>query len=459
MSIKLTNFEEMIDSREMLESKSPKVISWFLVLLTIIFMIALIWSWKAQIDIVIKSSGVVRPNEKISKIINKATGSVSQVYAKQGQQVEAGDRLFSIQTGTLKKDKEKLNNEYEKIGKYLSSLEKLYSTIQSGNQTVIQTYADKTLMENDNPVENKIKLDISKTIKDQVEIDRSIGDKRLLLKSLNYGKNYLDASLAEFERFENFMLKNAQSLLSESQMQQDYKRAIFSNDEINAATIMEKIKSLKIQMETSRSEFRYTVQTELEEALEQKKNLDKQKSESYVQLQGSIDDLNKQRSELNSQLIAINTSLDKYTAIAPISGVINMLNEIGEGQLIQEGLQVMDIVPINNTIYTVQITMNHQDIGRIHEGDAVRFHFAAYPREEYGSVLGEIKSIGSDALINAHNGTSYYIVEASLEKIALRNALGQESTIKSGMQMEAHIITEQKSALQWVLEKTDFWSK
>ncbi|WP_339833939.1 HlyD family efflux transporter periplasmic adaptor subunit [Paenibacillus sp. FSL R7-0272] len=459
MSTKLNNFEEMIDTREILERKSPKFISWFLVLLAFTLMIALLWSWKAQIDIVIKSSGTVRPNEKISKVVNKATGSVSKVYVRQGQQVEEGEKLFSIQTGTLEKDKAKITEEYEKIEKNLTGLKQLYAIVQSGDQTKIQTYTSNTVLGKSNSVENKLKLEISQTIKNQAKTDVTISNKRLLLKSLNYGENYLVAKDAEYERYENFMLKIKQNLLAEEQLQEDYKRAIFSNDETAAGTVMDKIKTLKLQLETSRSEFRYTVQTELQTALEQKENIDKQKSDLYVQLQVSIEELNKQISDLNSQSNVINTTLDKYTNIAPISGVINMLSDIGEGQLIQEGLQVMDIVPTNNTIYSVQIVMNHQDIGRIHEGDGVRFHFAAYPREEYGSVMGKIQSISSDALINPKDGSSYYIVEASLEKNSLINTLGQEVTIKSGMQTEAYVITEQKSALQWILEKIDFWSK
>ena len=149
----------------------------------------------------------------------------------------------------------------------------------------------------------------------------------------------------------------------------------------------------------------------------------------YVQLQGSIEELKQQQKELDSRINTISSSLNNYTATAPTSGVINIINEIGEGQLIQEGLQVLDIVPIKNTIYSVQIAMNQQDIGRIHEGDTVRFHFASFPREEYGSVLGKVASISSDALINPQNGLSYYMVEANLESIVLKIFLVNRSIL------------------------------
>ncbi|MFX3648889.1 MAG: HlyD family efflux transporter periplasmic adaptor subunit [Paenibacillus sp.] len=459
MSLKLLNPEEMIDSREMLEKKSPAFISWFLLILTLILVIAFIWSWKAQIDVVVKASGVVKPNEKISKIVNKATGSVSKIYVQQGQRVQAGDKLFSIQTGTLQVDKTRLQTDYKEAEQRLAGLEQLSTSLSSGNGTMKSNKTASALLANDNPVQNKLELDITKVNADQVETDKTIANKRLLLKSLNYGRNYLPSGSVDYERYENYSLKASQNILTETQIQEDYKRAIFNGDELTTASAKEKLKTTKLQMETNQSEFRYTIQSELEDALEQKQTLKKQESDLYVQLQGSIDELRTQKKELNSQINTIRSNLDNYTVTAPISGVINTINEVGEGQLIQEGLQVMDVVPVNNTIYSIQIAMSHQDIGRIHEGDPVRFHFTAFPREEYGSVLGKIGSISSDALVNPQDGSSYYVVEATLESIQLKDALGQQEQIKSGMQTEAHVITEQKSALQWLLEKMDFWTK
>ncbi|WP_339167740.1 HlyD family efflux transporter periplasmic adaptor subunit [Paenibacillus sp. FSL R5-0341] len=459
MSLKLLNPEELRDSREMLEKRSPAFITWFLLILTLILVIAFIWSWKAQIDVVVKAPGVVKPNEKISKIVNKATGSVSKIYVQQGQRVQAGDKLFSIQTGTLKSDKNRLQNDYKETEQRLAGLEQLSTALSSGNDTMKSNKTANALLGNDNPVQNKLELDISKTIADQVETDKTIANKRLLLKSLNYGRNYLTSGSVEYERYENYSLKVSQNTLAETQIQEEYKRAIFNSDELTTTAAIEKLKTNKLQMETNQSEFRYTIQSELEDALKQKQTLKKQESDLYVQLQDSIDELRKRKKELYSQINTIRSNLDKYTATAPTSGVINTINEVGEGQLIQEGLQVMDVVPVNNTIYSIQIAMNHQDIGRIHEGDPVRFHFAAFPLEEYGSVLGKIDSISSDALVNPQDGSTYYVVEASLESIQLKDALGQQEQIKSGMQTEAHIITEQKSALQWLLEKMDFWTK
>ncbi|NMI06876.1 HlyD family efflux transporter periplasmic adaptor subunit [Paenibacillus sp. SZ31] len=459
MSLKLLNPEELRDSREMLEKRSPAFISWFLILLTLVLVIAFIWSWKAQIDVVVKAPGVVKPNEKISKIVNKATGSVSKIYVQQGQQVKAGDKLFSIQTGTLKVDKTRLQNDYKEAAQRLAGLEQLSKALSSGDGTMKPNKTVSALLANDNPVQNKLELDISKTIADQVETDKTIANKRLLLKSLNYGRNYLISGSVEYERYENYSLKVSQNTLAETQIQEEYKRSIFNGDELTTNAATEKLKTNKLQMETNQSEFRYTIQSELEDALKQKQTLKKQESDLYVQLQDSVDELRKRKKELHSQINTIRSSLDKYTATAPTSGVINTINEVGEGQLIQEGLQVMDVVPVNNTIYSIQIAMNHQDIGRIHEGDPVRFHFAAFPLEEYGSVLGKIDSISSDALVNPQDGSTYYVVEASLESIQLKDALGQQEQIKSGMQTEALIITEQKSALQWLLEKMDFWTK
>src|SRR5690606_28210383 len=62
------------------------------------------WSFFGEIDEVAKASGIVRPNEKVSNIQSTVLGTVESYHVKEGQWVEAGDLLMSLEHESLKLD-------------------------------------------------------------------------------------------------------------------------------------------------------------------------------------------------------------------------------------------------------------------------------------------------------------------------------------------------------------------
>lgn len=92
----IQNLSEITDSREMLEAKPHKFTSIFAYGLIGILAIALIWSYFGEIDIVVKTNGVVRSNDKTISVINEVAGKVQDVNFKEGQMVKEGDVLYTL---------------------------------------------------------------------------------------------------------------------------------------------------------------------------------------------------------------------------------------------------------------------------------------------------------------------------------------------------------------------------
>lgn len=92
----IQNLSEITDSREMLEAKPHKFTSIFAYGLIGILAVALIWSYFGEIDIVVKTNGVVRSNDKTISVINEVAGKVQDVNFKEGQMVKEGDVLYTL---------------------------------------------------------------------------------------------------------------------------------------------------------------------------------------------------------------------------------------------------------------------------------------------------------------------------------------------------------------------------
>lgn len=106
----IQNLSEITDSREMLEAKPHKFTSIFAYGLIGILAIALIWSYFGEIDIVVKTNGVVRSNDKTVSVINEVAGKVQDVNFKEGQMVKEGDVLYTLDC----RDSILSKNNYEK---------------------------------------------------------------------------------------------------------------------------------------------------------------------------------------------------------------------------------------------------------------------------------------------------------------------------------------------------------
>ena len=93
MTENIMKLSEITESREVMESKPYPMLIYFIYILLGIIIISLSWMFFTEIDIVVKGTGMVRPNTGISIVNNKLTGKVAETYLKEGLEVVRGDLL------------------------------------------------------------------------------------------------------------------------------------------------------------------------------------------------------------------------------------------------------------------------------------------------------------------------------------------------------------------------------
>ncbi|PRX20633.1 multidrug resistance efflux pump [Orenia metallireducens] len=130
MRAEIINFEDLSDSREMLEAKEPNFIVTFIYLVLAIVVVALVWMWFGEIDIVVKATGVVRPIQNVSLIRNVNGGKIKEINFQEGEKVNKGELLYVIDTASLDLQKETDTKEIIKLEGEKSSLLKLEKSIK-----------------------------------------------------------------------------------------------------------------------------------------------------------------------------------------------------------------------------------------------------------------------------------------------------------------------------------------
>lgn len=121
---------EMSDSREVYDSKPNRFFAVFIYTILLIIVIAITWAYFGEIDIVVKSEAIIRPNSQVSTTINTIAGNLDIVNIADGDQVCEGDTLYIInhddldtKLGLYEEKKSTIESNLSLLDKYKTSIE------------------------------------------------------------------------------------------------------------------------------------------------------------------------------------------------------------------------------------------------------------------------------------------------------------------------------------------------
>ncbi len=182
---------------------------------------------------------------------------------------------------------------------------------------------------------------------------------------------------------------------------------------------------------------------------------EKAKAEIFVSINNSIDIVNSEIENIKNQLITINQSTENAVVLAQSTGTLLLLHEIITGDYIQAGAQIGTIVP-DGSQYKVSLYIPEGRISEIKVGQEIEYTVNAISVTEYGKVKGKILSVSVDSFTSEDGTQKFYKAEATLDTAILKNKHGDSAEIKTGMLLEARIISGSQSVLSWLLDKLNF---
>ena len=170
-----------------------------------------------------------------------------------------------------------------------------------------------------------------------------------------------------------------------------------------------------------------------------------------------IADINRQIKEYETDLSGYVIQNDKCEIKAKESGILNVVQGIQIGSVIEQGNVIADIFPKSESRFYAEVYVENQDIGKVAEGQNVKFEVASYPSNEYGYFTGTVGSISKDIKADEKSGEAYYYVKVSCDKDTLINTKGEEVKIMNGMACQAKLIVDRQNVMQYLLKKLDLF--
>ncbi|MBD8066786.1 HlyD family type I secretion periplasmic adaptor subunit [Devosia sp. PTR5] len=152
--------------------------------------------------------------------------------------------------------------------------------------------------------------------------------------------------------------------------------------------------------------------------------------------------------EASERLRAAQGVLGGTVIFAPSAGRVLSMQKLAPGSVVKPGESILDIVPEDGQM-VVEAKLSPYDIDVVRPGQQAEIKLMSFEQRRLPLMLGSVRSISADALVDARTGQSYYTVEVVLPESELDKADGLE--LYPGMPADVMIQTQSRTALEYLL--------
>lgn len=389
--------------------------------------IAFFWASFATLDEVTVGIGKVISSRKTQVIQNLEGGIVQDILVHEGDVVEANQVLMHI-------DDTRFSSSYRE-----AKLKELALTAR-----VLRLEAEATGKPFALPQDGKFK-DNPALLKNELDLYQSRQrEEKVKLETLTKEKNQHQGELSALQA------KLTQLQKSYALVEQELKmtKPLLKSGSASPVEILR----LERQLNDLDGEIKATQFTipKLQSTIEETQSKIEQLGATFNAL--VRDELNKSKAELEA-LAESNIALEdryKRTAIrSPVKGTIKKMNVATIGGVIQPGMSVMEIVPLDDTLL-IEARIRPSDVGFLHPGQKAMVKITAYDYSIYGGLEGTLEQISADTITD-EKGESFYQIYVRTAK----NYLGDQKKpllIIPGMLASVDILTGKKTVMDYLLK-------
>lgn len=403
--------------------RGGRLMLWAVVLF---FVFAAYWASIAELDEVTRGTGKVIPSSQVQVIQNLEGGILAEILVSEGDIVKPGQTLLRI-------DDTRFASSYREGRVGYLNLKARAARLQAEAEGVEFVIPEEVQNQQPELVQREFHLFQSRA----EELESNI---RILEQQVNQRKQ----ELAELNVKEANLVGSYQLLRRELDLTAPLeKEGVVS--EVEVIRLKRQVNDLDGQLKATRLAIP-RLRSILEEA-EQK--VEETKLEFRAK---SREELNETLAEL-ARTTEANQALEdrvKRTWVkSPVRGTVKQLMVNTVGGVIQPGMDLVEIVPLEDTLL-VEAKIRPSDIAFIRPGQDVTVKLTAYDFAIYGGLHASLEHISADTITDSE-GESFYLVRVRTD----RNQLGSEAEplpIIPGMQTEVDILTGKKTVLTYLVK-------
>ena len=391
---------------------------------------AITWANFASLDEVTRGEGKVIPSSQVQIIQNLEGGILAELLVKEGQKVVKGQPLAKLSDIRFSSETQESKLKYYEL---LAQIARLTAEV------------------NGNPV--KFPEELLHNAPDLVKSAQQLYDTRQ--RTLQSTLDVLDQQYRQAQQQVSEMKTKRNQLSTSYDL---VKQELDMSEPLVAQGAFSEIELLRLKrtandIQGDLNAMVYSI-PRLESAIaeiEQKKN---QAKSNFIS--DASKDLNEAKGELDRTLASLTKLEDRQQRTqvgSPVSGTVKKLNITTVGGVIQPGMNIMEIVPDEDTLL-IEAKIRPKDIAFLHPGQKATIKFSAYDFSIYGGLEANLEYISSDTIEDDKErgkDNTYYLVRLR----TLKNHLfhnGEKLYIIPGMVAEVDILTGKKTVMDYLLK-------
>ncbi|MEC5216686.1 adhesin transport system membrane fusion protein [Actimicrobium sp. GrIS 1.19] len=420
------DLEFMSDSSAALVAGTPRFGSLIIRGLVLFIVLAIVWATFAPIDEITIGEGKVIPSGQVQVIQNLEGGIVAQIPVQVGDLVQKDQIVLYLDKTRFSSSVDEVTAKYQALQARIARL-----TVETDGRPFAAPA--ELVKANPNVVEEEKQLHLNR----QRELDAA-------LTVLREQANQRGQELRE-KRARLTQLEESQRLVT---------KELTISKPLVAQGVLSEVEVLRLERQVS------DLRGETEATRLAIPRIDQSLSEARAKVDGQLakfrsdaaTELNLARSEFEQSRasgVAMADRLARTAVRSPVAGIVKQMKIATVGGVIQPGMDVMEIVPIENNLL-IEARVRPADVAFIHPGQPATVKLSAYDFSIYGGLDAKVDNITADSITN-DKGESFYLVRVR----TLRNNLGagdKNLPIIPGMMATIHIRTGKKTVLNYLLK-------
>lgn len=177
------------------------------------------------------------------------------------------------------------------------------------------------------------------------------------------------------------------------------------------------------------------------------------KNEQLTHWQNDLQRYKLEVSQFTAQQHQIETDKSNHYLYAPVSGVVQNINNRYSGSFLSAGETLCIISPQSNLIGECYVST--RDIGLLKPGQQAKFQIDAFDYNFFGILTGKIISIDNDFTIVENKPV--FKVRCSFDTTQLHLKNGYKGELKKGLSFQARFIVAERTLWQLLFDKIDDW--
>lgn len=426
-------------------SKTTRLFFYLCILFCVSF---LVWAAISPLDIVSESVGEVVPSTKVKRIQHLEGGIVRKIKVREGDTVKVGQPLVTLEATARDSSVEELTVRVASLKVEIQRLEAqlLWFGVAADASRVPEDFQDELFKP------DQVRLDFSPKLAAEaptlVEQAREMyqATKNRLVNDINSQKEKIKQRQQDIQEI-SARVRNQRDSLAYVREQ------IGISEDLLKDGLTTRYKHLGFLKEESKLKSRIE---EDRAALERSKsmlaaaheNLAQIKNSFLEETQDALQNARREMLEFSQRLRKMTDSLSRTVIRSPASGVVKSVYIVNEGEVVQPGITILDIVPLNDKLI-IEAHLPISEIGYVQVGQTAYVKLATSDARRFGNLDGRVRNISPDAITTENEGTFYKVlVETDKDRFEREGRFYQ---LFPGMRVIVGVRTGKRTVMEYLL--------